>query len=104
MTMKQKRTHRHKKRVYKETWAMDEYFIDWLEERLPVYLKGAGRVVNLSYHKFEYQGKEYTQQEIVERMIADIAAIRAKELYEDTSVLKKEVAELWAVVLPAMWW
>jgi hypothetical protein len=104
MTMKQKRTHRHKKKIYRETWSLDNCFIDWLEERLPVYLREAGQVVNLSFHKFEYKDQIYTQQEIVEKMIEDIALLRKKEIDEDTSELKQEIAELWAVVLPAMWW
>ena len=57
-----------KKKIRRDCWDLDSAFFKWLKERLPVYLKEAGEVVDLEYHKFEFRGKEYTQKEVAEML------------------------------------
>lgn len=96
-----------KKKISKDCWCLDFAFIQWLRERLPVYLREAGQIVNLEYHKFTYKDKEYTQKELIEIMIRDINTI-VNDFFWDSKAegydTYKEIFEIWAIVAPAMWW
>lgn len=93
-----------------ETWCLDYHFYGWLYERLKMYLEFAGEVINLDFHKFEFEGKEYTQRELIEKMIrgCEIALQNDGELYmvesEEDKKLMKDVPWIWATVICAMWW
>ena len=93
-----------KKRIRRDCWDLDYAFYQWLRERLPVYLKDAGRRIDLEYHKFEFRGKEYTQKELVERMIYLLRTSNFNTLIDDDWDNWKEVLEIWAIVAPFMWW
>ena len=92
-----------KKKLSKECWSLDYSFYCWLKERLPVYLKEAGSVVNLDYHKFEYNGVELTQKQVIERMI-ELLDIPYDVWEEEYITAMDEVLDLWKLVFHAMWW
>ena len=90
-----------------ETWSLDSAFYLWLYERLRMYMDVASEVVNLHYHKFTFKGKEFYQDELIEMMIERIQFAFSEEYNEynaDDFAYVKEIGEIWAVVLPAMWW
>ena len=92
----------------RETWSLDYVFYMWLYERLKMYIEYAGEIVNLNFHKFVYKEKEYTQLELINMMIERLESyfkkedlfVSSEEEYEPI----KEIGEIWALVLPAMWW
>ena len=92
----------------RETWSLDYVFYMWLYERLKMYIEYAGEIVNLNFHKFVYKEKEYTQLELINMMIERLESyfkkedlfVSSEEEYESI----KEIGEIWALVLPAMWW
>lgn len=92
----------------RETWNLDCVFYMWLYERLKMYKEYAGEIVNLDFHKFVYKEKEYTQLELINMMIERLESyfkkedlfVSSEEEYEPI----KEIGEIWALVLPAMWW
>ena len=92
----------------RETWSLDYVFYMWLYERLKMYIEYAGEIVNLNFHKFIYKEKEYTQLEFINMMIERLESyfqkedlfVSSEEEYEPI----KEIGEIWALVLPAMWW
>lgn len=92
----------------RETWNLDCVFYMWLYERLKMYIEYAGEIVNLNFHKFVYKEKEYTQLELINMMIERLESyfkkedlfVSSEEEYEPI----KEIGEIWALVLPAMWW
>lgn len=90
-----------------ETWAMDCFFYAWLYERLKMFLEV--NCIDLNYHKFEYEGKEYTQLELINKMIYG-CEVYFKNNYDDLSSPEEDIkavndiAKIWAIVLPAMWW
>ena len=91
----------------RETWGLDEAFYEWLYERLKMYKEIGGRVVNLDYHRFEYEGKEYTQAELIDEMLKRLEVSFSEEYSdwkEDQYKYVHEIEKIWAVVLPAMWW
>lgn len=90
----------------RETWALDSAFYCWLYERLKMYLDV--NCVNLTYHKFEYEGEELTQQECIDRMIHGCEIYFNQEddwnISEEDQKAINDIAKIWAIVLPAMWW
>lgn len=92
----------------RETWNLDCVFYMWLYERLKMFVEIGGQVVDLNYHKFDFKGKEYTQLELINMMIERLESYLKKEdlfvLSEEEYEPIKEIGEIWALVLPAMWW
>ena len=90
-----------------ETWDLAEAFYAWLYEHLRMYQDKAGKIVNLHYHKFEWRDKEYYQDEIID-MILERLHFRFSDEYNsfiaEQNLYINEIGELWAIVLPAMWW
>lgn len=96
-----------KKKISKDCWDLDYAFIQWLRERLPVYLKEAGRVVDLDYHKFVYKSKGYTQRELIEILIRDVNIISNDYLWDCRDNgwnTYREIFEIWTMIAPTMWW
>lgn len=90
-----------------ETWNLNYTFYAWLYEHLRMYQDKASKIVDLHYHKFEWKEKEYYQDEIIE-MILDHIRFFFSEDYDDFEADQNlyiyEIGELWALILPAMWW
>lgn len=95
-----------KRRIYRECYDLDLAFLDWLRVRLPVYLKSARTMIDFERSKhFNYNGKDYRQDELIEIMIEDL---RVAEVYdaldEEYQVAVNEILEIWKEVFGAMWW
>lgn len=91
----------------RETWSLDSAFYLWLYERLKMYLEYASRMVDLDFHEFVYKGEKYTQRQLINMMIERLENYFANKYdteSEEESSRLDEVAEIWALVLPAMWW
>ena len=91
----------------RETWWLDVAFYLWLYERLKMYLEYASKIVNLDFHEFVYKGEKYTQRQLIDMMIERLENYFANKYdteSEEESSRLDEVAEIWALVLPAMWW
>ena len=93
-----------KKRISRDCWDLDYAFFKWLKERLPVYLKEAGEVVDLEFHKFTYNGEEWTQKALIERMIWLLNTLPRSEWTEGYDEKSKEILQIWTLVFPTMWW
>ncbi len=90
-----------------ETWALDLFFYAWLYERLKMYLEV--NCVDLTYHKFEFEGNVYTQAELIDQMIygCELALLQdrtCKRLTEEEEKAIENAPWIWATVMPAMWW
>lgn len=84
----------------RETWNLDYTFFLWLYERAKMFLEIAG--IDLNCHKFDFNSKEYTQKEMIELMLKRLEEYFDNSCdYTDTSC---EIGEIWAKLLPAMWW
>lgn len=93
----------------RETWCLFETFYLWLYERLKMFKDYCA--IDTGYHKFDYNGCEYTQEQLIDMMLERIELYFSdtydeynpridSELYERVH----EIEKIWAVVLPAMWW
>lgn len=90
----------------RETWALDFTFYCWLYERLKMYLDV--NIIDLTFHKFEYEDETLTQEECINRMIKGCEVYFEEDgrwpISEENQKAMDDVAKIWAVVLPAMWW
>lgn len=90
-----------------ETWALDTSFYLWLYEHLRMYLDKASEIVNLHFHTFWFKGHAYYQDELIEEML-DRLRFYFSEAYdeynEEDYTYVSEILEIWATILPAMWW
>lgn len=90
----------------RETWCLESAFYCWLYERLMFYREKAP--VDLSYRKFDFKGKEYTQGELIDIMLERLRLCLTDDGYNclvgEQYDQITEIAQIWAIVLPAMWW
>lgn len=94
-----------KNRIRKDCWNLDEAFYKWLRDHLPVYLKDAGKFIDLEYHKFTYKGCECTQKELIEFLIQRLDWLDGlNEWDDDYKNTINEIHDIWKILCPAMWW
>lgn len=92
----------------RELFNFDTTFIEYLYTMLNMYLDDAQGVIDLTWKKFEFNNKEYTQLEAI-NYILDVLAkaikTRISENFEDPDYdeLEKAIA-LFGKILPCMWW
>ena len=89
-------------------WNLDFELIVWLNKNLKTFYNNAGEVVDLTYHKFEYKGKMYTQERLLE-MLIKITDYLKKEYYEikdPQKVIDKanEMFEILKLIFFTLWW
>lgn len=88
----------------RETWNLNHMFIEWLYCHLKMYNKV--NIIDTTFYKFEWQGKEITQQEAIDLLIKACRKY-LKDVDEDHPEYFKEVCDLmplWGMILPHMWW
>lgn len=91
----------------RETWALDHAFYCWLYERLRAYVDWC--CVNLDFHKFEYRGQIYTQQQLIDMMLERLRFYFENgdndwSLTEEQLDYIHEIEYIWATCLMSMWW
>jgi hypothetical protein len=106
----------------RETWNLDGTFYRWVYERVKRFVEVGGQIADLNFHKFTFKGKEYTQLELINMMFERLeyyfnedALDNKVDEYEKQgmSIVEAdqkayepvvEIGEIWAILLPAMWW
>ena len=92
----------------RETWNMGATFIEWLYSHLKMY--DEVNIVNTNYHTFEFQGKTYTQQELMDLIMEKCEYFLLNQDKPDLNLENKAYEEAkiaiqaFAEVFPAMWW
>lgn len=90
-----------------ETWDMDLQFYGWLYERLRRFLEVND--LDLKCRKLVFKEREYTKEELVEKMVYGCELVFAenfqgKHLTKEEVNIIEDVAYIWAIVMPHMWW
>lgn len=93
----------------RETWNLDCLFVEWLYSHLMMYKEVC--CVDLTFHKFMFMDKEYTQEEAID-FILDICKEYIITLDEvsytdkETELMEKvrNAIRMFAEIHPAMWW
>ena len=92
----------------RETWNMGTTFIEWLYSHLKMY--DEVNIVNTNYHTFKFQGKTYTQQELMDLIMEKCEYFLLNQDKPDLNLENKAYEEAkiaiqaFAEVFPAMWW
>lgn len=98
---------RHSFRV-EETWDLNYTFATWLYEHLVGYVEASSHIVDLTFHTFKYQNKEYSQLELIMECKKNLEMYFKHQdelLFSDeSSDYLQEATRIFAVLLPAMWW
>ena len=86
----------------RETWNLDRMFVEWIYTRFKMYKEIGGKIVNLSYHKFQYKDREVTQEQAIDIIIEACKNYLLEIETEDA--LSPEIYKLLGEIMPAMWW
>ena len=94
-----------------ETWNLDCEFFRWVNSRIKQYRKDASDIVDLEFYKFNYKGKEYTQLELINkvikltnRLIDEDYFMSKLEEAEEITKMKDEVFDIFKLIFFSMWW
>lgn len=103
----------------RECWNLDDTFIQWLYSHLMMYLEYATGVIDLEYHKFNFDGKEYTQKEAIEFVLCRLKnnlIYEYTDKYRNINVSERIEIErnidhgvynairMWAEIYRSCWW
>lgn len=106
---KRQKTWRKQRKEYgfdnREIWNMDLAFYLWLYERLMRYKEITP--VDLKFHKFDFEGKTYTQGELIDEMIKRLRfylSDKYKESNDEHFDYVNKVQYMWAEILHSMWY
>ena len=95
----------------RECWNMDTKLIEWLYSHLMMYLEDASEIVDLTYYKFEHNGKTYTQKDaigyILERLKKYLVMDNLDVSFEEEKKCLDEVQDsfvLLSKILFTLWW
>ena len=97
-----------KNKIKQECWSLDYELIKWLNEHLKVFLEDSKTTIDLTFHKFIYKKKEYTQEQMIKRLIY-ITDELLKDYYDSNIVgkggkLVDEMYDLLKLVHWCLWW
>lgn len=112
------------RRIYgfdeRETWSLKDDSLYWLYEHIKMYMEVSD--VNLNYHKFDVDGEEMTQSQILNEILKKIkiyyninncfyseygeglVGLSSSDLWVMQPEIAKKIWHLWGIVFPAMWW
>ena len=92
----------------RECFNLDVSFYEWLYERLMRYKQDASKVVTLGPigGLFEFKGAQFSQEQMIDGMLERLRLILSDKIpdVDEEDKACREVGEMWAIVLPAMWW
>lgn len=98
---------KEQKIIKEECWNLNTELLKWLNIHFKVYKEDASKIVNLRYHTFIYDKKEYTQLEIIDRIIELTDYLLLDDNYLPTTIIinkQKQLFDLLELVFNAMWW
>ena len=95
-----------KKTIKQECCNLDLELIEWLNRHLKAYLEHASKHIDLEFHTYTYNGKRFTQKQIIERLITitDILSETHFDFTKEYNNLKDEMYDLLKLVHNQMWW
>jgi len=98
-----------KNTIKKECWNLDYNLTKWINEHLKIYRDDSKSIVNLEYHKFNYNNKEYTQLQILNRLIDITDYLISDEvdyfIYDEKlETYKNEMYDLLKLIHWCLWW
>ena len=91
----------------REIWNLDTIFVEWLYSHLMMYKEKASQIIDLSYHKVEWENKEITSEDAIDKIINIAKEVLIAENYDKREVKYNtfcKYMELYAKILPSLWY
>lgn len=91
-------------------WCLCTYMAEQIYTWLKIYLKEADKFVDLTYTKFNIEGKEITQKEAIISIIDDLEFWLLNQdkcdetILDECSKRSKRAYEWLGIILPSLWW
>ena len=96
-----------------ECWDMQYYLLKWINEHFKTYLEQA-TIIDLTYHKWLHKGKEWTQEDLMKRVIKLTDLLMDEDGYLETLVIeengkimyeaKEELYDILKILHFQLWW
>lgn len=80
----------------RSTWSLDTTMLQLLYERTKMFLEV--NIIDTEYHHFEYNGEDYTQEQLIQMMLKNI------EDHSKNEEVELVAWDIWAIIHRAMWW
>lgn len=88
-----------------ECWDLDSEFIKWVNSRFKKYKEQASKIVDLEFHKFKYKKKEYTQLELIDKIIERSDTYLGGVVFEGKlDLIKDDIFDIFKLIFWTMWW
>lgn len=100
----------------RSSWNLNTFMVEQIYTWLKIYMDHADGFVNLSFYKFDIDGKQLTQRECILQAISDIEFWLFNDDPNITNIEKRieintqaqtkieEAFKIISLVLPALWW
>ena len=97
-----------KRKMQEECWNLSYEFVKWLNEHLKIYVEDKPKIVDMEYFEFDYKGKNYTELEMVNKLIEITDNLISEEDKNMDGVkmcqLKDEMYEILKEIHFTLWW
>lgn len=105
-------TKQHKKYGFddRETYDLCRTHAEWLYSHIMMYRERAGKVIDFSFWKIEYNGAEYSQMQCMEMMLSDLKYYLIHGDSDDNADAVESMKrlcramEIWTLIMSHMWW
>lgn len=113
MTKKKRKllkTKRAEEKLKRDTFNLDYSMIDYFYTHLIAYKRYAGDIIDLSFYKFNHNGKEYTQEEMIDKAIQLCLIIKSnsyefdEEKNKKSEEAKNELFDILKAIFFCLWW
>lgn len=94
----------------RETWNLNDIFVEWLYSHLMMYTEIGGKIVDLEYHTFEFNGKTFTELEAIEFIKEKCCRYLIYKQNDDNMTYDEindemtEALHMLAEIFPTLWW
>lgn len=91
----------------KETWSLDYTFRLWLYERLSMYNEVAPKVIDTTFHKYEWNNEIITFQDCINKMLEGLKidlTIPDDEKTDEQKQKAADVVKIFALCYYSLWW
>lgn len=94
----------------RECYDLGGAFVEGLYSRLRMYKDSCSEIIDLTAHKFEFDGQIYTQEEAIDFITKRLGAYIAADYACDTSNWEKNVEgvsdaiRMWSLIWRDCWW
>ena len=91
-------------------WSLNSYMTEQIYTWLKIYLLKADGFVDLTFHKFDVDGKELTEKEAILSILEDLEYWLLNSEKWDEAILKEctvrseRAYRLLGIILPSLWW